>query len=422
MSGQRTAIAIAIALGALGGCKDCQSKTSEPDASASRLPPDPAASALLERFLDAGAPDAASWDAGPPVPFDAGASSCRLLYGPVEQPFSGPVALAVTSSTLEVVAHKNGVVKTTTFPVEPIGATKPTGQRSLGATPEKASRPPCAVAGPYAFCADANGDVHRATRAASSDPPVVVAQTEPGTRLSATELAGRPVLGFLTVRTTSEGRTSEAFAKLEGQEPVRISESGSGATELVLAARGNEVVALLIDARRAMSPVHARILTLRENKLVVGPDNVVYVGGGGDHQVHGALAVDAKGNTFGLMPISVEEGFGLVSMRIDSPPEMDALSSVSLYPNGLDHSAIAATRGLEGMYAVRVRPAERDPASPRVLEIGKLEPESGAFVSLGFIPTAGGVPYAAIEADRFGAVWIAYTDGSGTWLERRACP
>ena len=342
-----------------------------------------------------------------------------MLYGPVEQPLSGPVTLAVTPTTLEVVAHKNGVVKTTTFPIEPIDAAKPTGRRPLGATPEKASRPPCAVAG-HVFCADAGGGcgARRAQlggrrRGVRSDGAWDAAERG-GARRS-----GRPRLPH---RAYQRRRMSEAFAKLDGQEPVRLSESGSGATELVLAARGEEVVALSIDARRAMSPVHARVLSLRENKLALGPDSVVYVGGGSDHQVRGAVATDAKGNTFGLMPISVEDGFGLVSIRVDAPPVMDEPSAVSLYPNGLDHCAVAATHGRDPMIVARVRLAERDPSSTRLLELGRLDAASGAFVSLGFVPTTGSVPYVAVESDRFGAIWLAYTDGSGTWLERRACP
>jgi hypothetical protein len=391
------------------------------EASAPSSQPSTSVSNFLNRILDAGPPpDAGLRDAGASVEFDAGVSSCRLLYGPVEQPLTGPIALVESGAVMEVVGHKNGVVKSTTFPVEPIAGSKPTGRKALGATAEKASRPPCAVTGPLSFCPDANGDVHRALRAKGGD--AVVAATDPGSRITAAQLGGRAVLGYLTARTTTEGRVSEAFARLDDQEPVRISESGSGATEVVFTSRGDEIVALMIDARRAMSPVHARILTVKNNKLAVGPDNVVYVGGGSDHQMRAALVTDSKGNTFGLLPTAAEEGFGLVSIRIDTPPKMEEPHVTSLYPNGLDFSAVAATHGVEPMVVIRVRPATRDISSQRLLEIGKLEAQSGAFTSLGFIPTTGAIPYLALEADHFGAVWIAYVDGNSTWLERRSCP
>ena len=387
---------------------------------------------------------------------DAGASACRLIYGPVQQPFTGPAALTTTDAGIEVVFHKNGVPRAIAVLAAPVasGAAKAAaaaGPKRLGAEPERASRPACALAGPFAYCSDAQGQVHRALRAQAGDPAnasaagAVVAQADMGAVVAAATLGDQPVLGYLAVRTTPEGRTSEAFARLGDLPPVRISESGSGATDVVFAPRGRDsLLAMTIDARRAMSPVHARVLSVQPAaraessgthepaKLGLGPDVVVYVGGGAEHQIHGALGVDAHGAAFALMPTTAPtsgtEGFGLAVIRLDSPPKLDEPAVVSLYPNGFDFAAVAATHG-EGrggaeapIVVARVRPISADPSSIRMLELGKIDRKNGSFFSFGFVPSTSSVQNVAIVRDQVGAIWIEYTDGGGSWLERRVCP
>jgi hypothetical protein len=376
----------------------------------------PSASAFLSRMLDAGPPR----DAGPPAILDAGTSACRILSGPLQQPFTGPATLAATATGIDLVIHKNGIVKVLSFPAEPIATVKPTGRRSLDGTTDKASKPPCALAGPFAFCGDANGDVHRALRAQASDE--VVAHGEPGARVDAAMFPGNHIgVAYLVVRASTEGRLSEAFMRVDDAAPVRISEDGAGATELALAEHDKDVIALLIDARRAMTPLHARALSLSTSgKLGVGPDAVIYVGGGSEHQVVGALATATKGKLFALLPTSTDDGFGLASVLIGSPPKVEEPHTFSRYPNGLDSAPIVATHGGPKIYVARVRPFAAEATSSHALELGRLD-ELGAFTSLGVIPTNGSVKDVAIETDSLGALWIHYTDGVGSWLERRVC-
>ena len=349
---------------------------------------------------------------------DGGANACRLVLGRVQQPFTGPASLVATAAGMDVITHKNGLISVESFSAEPLKMAKWKPGRTLDAPPLSASKPVCASTGPFAFCADARGDLHRALRAQASDE--VIGHADLGAHIVAATLAGHTLVGFLAARATTEGRLSEAFVKVDDNPPVRISEDGNGATELAFAERGAEVVALLVDARRAMSPVHARTLSFR-GRLAVGPDAVVFIAGGADRQVSVALATSAAGATFALMPTTTEHGFGLVSARIESPPKMDAPTRFSAYPNGIDAAPIAATHGGSSMYVARVRPLAAEPGSLRVLELGRLDGE-GSFSPLGLVDTTGSVVFVAIALDREGGVWIYYTDAGGSWLERRACP
>ncbi|WP_394842509.1 hypothetical protein LZC95_36250 [Pendulispora brunnea] len=375
------------------------------------------------------APAPATTTAPPPPPADAGANACRLLSGPTQQPFTGPAALIATDTGVDIVWHKNGSPRVISVPAVPITAAAKPARKAFDGQPDRASRPACAAAGPFAFCSDAQGQVHRALRAQLEAPDTIVAQADMGAVVTAGMLGDQPVLGYLAARTTSEGRTSEAFARLGEQPPVRISESGSGATDVVFAPRGRDtILAMTIDARRAMSPVHARNLSASPTKsLVLGTDAVIYVGGGSEHQVHGALGVDTGANAFGLMPTSAESGFGLALIRIDAPPRLDEPAHVSLYPNGFDFAAVAATANTsraEGSSIVvaRVRPIAAEPSAMRMLELGKIDLKDGSFLPFGFVPSGSSVQNVAIVRDRFGAIWVEYTDGGGSWLERRVCP
>lgn len=429
-----SACALALSL-PLFACKDDGKARTRP---APSTPPSTASASRTPTVRDAGLVPTARPDAGEVADAgtvarafgDAGApSQCRLLYGPVQEALTGPATLALSPRGMEVVQHRSGVAVVRAIPVTPIAGAKP-GRVALDHPADKASRPPCAVAGPYAFCSDAQGNVHRSLREMASDE--IVAKAVPGARLGAAPLGGGHTLLAYVERRRSESAELEAWAKVDGEPPVRISEDGSGASDVVVAARRpGEVVAWMIDARVSMTPVHMRVLTYGK-KLEVGSDVVVHVAGGTSRILEGALATSEQGVVVGLLAATSERGFGLVSIPLEVTTKEDAPFVFSPYPNGLDGAPLAATSGGRALVVARVRPS-RLPGEPplvtdggaalpnHVLELGRLD-EKGTFVSLGLVPTQGSVTTVATELDGLGAVWLHYTDASGSWLERRACP
>jgi hypothetical protein len=386
--------------------KDAGSAPSETPVAISSAPP----------IIDAGPLDAGP-DEGTEL-IDAGANACKILFGPVQLPFTGPGALTISEKNLDVATHVNGILHVTSFPSDSTGAKR----KELGATGLKASRPACAVAGQYAFCSDANGNVHRALRAQASDQTYVHADA--GARIAAAQLPGGHVaLAYLAVYNTTEGHVSQAFVRIDDEEPFRISDEGAGATDVTLAERGNELVVLYVDARLAMSPLHARVISYEAGKAHVGSDNVVYVGGGSDHQILVALATDSAGSMLGLMPTTSEDSFGMAAVKIESPPKIDEPSEISPYLNGINTAPITATLGARRMYIASVRPITAEATSVRGIELG-VAADRGKFsyTSLGYVASAGSVKDVAILADKNGTIWLHYTDQDGSWLERRSCP
>ncbi len=356
-------------------------------------------------------------DAGKPTGSRAldggeGASACRLLYGPEEQPFRGPAALRparrvpgrvlneAESPRLELpIARSRRCAMRPAAPVAVCGHTA------------------CALGGKYVYCLGSAGAIVRTPLAGGEGKEV--AKRRPSTRIAAAPLAGEhSVVGYLAARKTSEGSTLEAWAAVDAEPPAKLSEDGSGATWLDLAPRAESVVALYLDARAAMTPVHSRHIAWAGGKAEVRKDAVVYVGGPPDRGITGTLAVLSPNDVFGLVPIAEDVyKFSMLSVRIEDPPKEDMGAVPSPYPNGLDPAPIATS----GPFLVRVRPENAQPTSPRVLELGRLDTKGG-FTSLGVIST--GRPYAdlAMATDSLGALWILYGDATSSFLERRLCP
>ena len=176
------------------------------------------------------------------------------------------------------------------------------------APPERVSGLPCTVAGRAVFCPDRTGAIHRRPVDRQGED-AVVARARRGPPRGGGRRGVHTVVVYLTERRTSEGFVSEAYAALDDATPVRVSDEGSGATDVALAPRGARGLALMLDGRAAMTPLHARTLSVVGGKLQMGEDAVVFVGGGAESTTRGTLGAAASGAVFGLVPIA--RGVGL---------------------------------------------------------------------------------------------------------------
>jgi hypothetical protein len=366
--------------------------------------------------------DAAASSLASAAPTDAGPSVCRLAYGPASLPFRGPAALVVSANELKLVANDGG--KPRIYPVPlgpPKAASAPSAMLPAPASFVNMRWPPCEIGGRWAYCQAAGGIVYRTTLGGRDTKPI--AKSQPSTRIAAAALgADHAALATLDVRRTTEGDRLQAFVTLDDGETTRLSDEGAGATVLRLVPRGGGAIALYLDSRTSMVPVHARPLSLRGSELALGEDAVVFVAGPPERAVDFAVA-GTPSALFALLPIGRETAaFGVAAIPIAEPPKEDVQPVWSMYPNGLDPAPIAGTvQAEDGVWVARVRPAERAAFSPRVLELGRLA-AGGVFSSLGAIASGKSITDISIARDGFGSVWVLYGDTTATWLERRVCP
>jgi hypothetical protein len=345
----------------------------------------------------------------PPVPIDAGALACKLMSGPEKLTRLGPYAIVTRMGFVDFYGKDGdkpalaGSVRVETRP-----------------SAIAASAPPaaCAAAGTFVFCTNSSGEIRRYKTSPAVESDNFVARARPGALISAALVNGHTVVAYLREHMTSEGSTSEAFVESDDGTETRLSEDGAGATSVALAPRAEGAVAVYVDARRAMTPVHARTLTVGP-KLALGKDAVLFVAGTAETNTRATIGARAK-TAFALLPVAHDLAFGLATVKFDGEPATDAKATWSDYPNGLDPAPIAATAD-GALVVARVRPSAPQFGSPRVLELGTID-DQGAFSPYGIFPTTGAVTNVAIASDGATGAAIAYTDATGGQAIRVSCP
>jgi hypothetical protein len=92
-----------------------------------------------------------------------------------------------------------------------------------------------------------------------------------------------------------------------------------------------------------------------------------------------------------------------------------------MYDNGLDPAPVAGTHAGGHPWAARVVPRDATPQAARQLELGSIGP-GGAFTAHEIVPTTGKPSDVSLAGDAQGALWLAWVDAGGSWLERLVCP
>jgi hypothetical protein len=433
-------------------------------------------------------------DAQPPAPLDAGTAKdagsvasggaaiavngqdvCKLLGSPEEQSFRGPATMLARGNVLEMVVNVGGSPRVVRKPIPPkvakvtpprppqefVGARFPRCEVVFGSKPEDDA----------AYCQGLDHKIRRFGRSAfrtlsenGADNGSEVVESRGSDPLAVVRSGPTPLVGYLQSRRTSEGETTEAWGVWEGQTPFRISEDGSSAATLNLhpLADGG-VIAFYIDARVAMSPVHARTIAYRKGAAPqLGEDAVVFVGGAAEQRAYATLLrseADAKGNRslFALASLTRDEkGAGTVLLPLHSPPRVDEKGIWFLHGGPLREPAVQAETSSDGegpafarttvsapfpmpslkspslipsgapkavappsANTVPTAGAEARKAEPRV-ELAKLASD-GTFVHLAWMSQAMMATDVQVTRDSEGTYWVLYGDAKKVWLERFAC-
>jgi len=327
-------------------------------------------------------------------------------------PFKSAAVLALRADGVDVVLNDDGKPRTTS-----VSATAPPASADA---PAAGYAVPCAQAGEQVVCPDHTGAVHRAARDGSGDR--MVASSRSGSHVAAALVGGtHAAFAYLASRQTSEGWVSEAWIDVDDDPPVRLSEDGSGATAVTLVPRGASVLAMSVDSRAALTAMHARPVAFEGGHLKLGEDAVVFVGGPGDRRTAGTAVAPASGPAWALLPMAKDPGtFGLAIVRIEDPPRVDEPVVWSMYPNGLDPAPVVAAASGSTPWVARVLPRDASVGSSRALQLGTIEP-SGDFAVASTVPTSGRPGDLALAVDAQGALWLAWVDAAGSWVERLQC-
>lgn len=209
--------------------------------------------------------------------------------------------------------------------------------------------------------------------------------------------------------------TSDRDATAEAGRSFDLSEEGSGASSVALAGAGMRTWAVSLDARIAMSPVHARTIDLgNDDTMRFGHDVVVFVGE--PEGAHTEIDVTiSDGEPVVLAPLPRDAGgFGLALIAFGREPRLDSPATWTMYPNGLKTPLFAVGQLCGEQWVAYVRPTEPTLNAPSLLVLAPLDrfalgPETAvatalSFTSLAFAPGEDGAP-----PSRRKAGWLAWS-------------
>jgi hypothetical protein len=226
-----------------------------------------------------------------------------------------------------------------------------------------------------------------------------------GTRVAAPipagagKLAKIPATVAYIVRPPKEGEPLVAKLWVEGAPPEVLTSEGNSTHSVSLVHTADGVLVVSVQARMAMTPVHARRVRFADGRPLLGDDLVVWVGGGIQPLTEMTLLPHGDLGLSGFLPHERSmNDFGIAKLDIGMNPSMDTRTTWMLYPNGIDPAPVAAGHLCGEPVVLYSEPEARPPGSPQELLLRSLDDPSGArsqriagargfyFVSLAEVP------------------------------------
>jgi hypothetical protein len=203
---------------------------------------------------------------------------------------------------------------------------------------------------------------------------VLASDARPGTRVSGVDLQGAPAFAVYVAGPKPDD-TPHARLWVEGAGTRELSPEGSAANSVAAAEGGGDLIAIAIDARSGMTPLHGRRVHFTGGNPELGPDVVMWVGSSAQ-QLTEVFAVDTPLGARALLPIERDVShFGLALFEIGAEPHMDPKLSWRTYPNGIDLAPIAGAAFCGSSFVAYVRPLTAEPGASELLAIAEMTPE-----------------------------------------------
>jgi hypothetical protein len=336
-------------------------------------------------------------DVGPAGP--ASASDAGVLF--VEK--SDDVALA----QLDVRALARRETRSGKTPIEPVTA----GAAALNPL----ARGP-AIIGGRAYWVSHGRLVRRAVGGALE---VLEHDARDGTRVAAPD--GARTSGPATVAYIASDKDGSLKARLwvEGAAARDLTPEAAAASSVALAAQGSSLMALSIEARTGMTPVHAREIAWQGTAPKLSADVVIWVAGPAESITEVAAVGADDGSVSAFIPLARDiTRFGLATLDVGATPRMSTPVVWRAYANGLDPAPLAAGVLCGRPTVLYAKPIDPKPFAPQDLEL--------AFVDGGTL----GAPVLVASAAQFlnvslasvgDAALIAYVGDHRTWARTLRC-
>jgi hypothetical protein len=317
----------------------------------------------------------------------------------------------VTKSDALVVARRGALSHTKGAATTPIA----TLDRPRAAFAPYARGP--AIAGRFAYWIS-QGRLVRRQLDGTGELEVLAPEARQGTRVAAVSSGGTAVVAYVT-RPPAPDEPPRARLWVDGAR-YELTPDGSGASSVAIAPQGDSFIVVALDGRSGMTPLHARRVRLgpKKGEVVLGPDQVVWVGGGA--QATTEIAATARADEVWAF-LAIERDvthFGLAQIRIGREPRVDLPVSWLPFPNGINTSPVAAARVCGRQALVFARPSTAAPFAPQELVLAELGADG--LVSGDVVVRAKAFADASFSSVEGGAL-LAYTADHRTWAAAIRC-
>ncbi len=193
-----------------------------------------------------------------------------------------------------------------------------------------------------------------------------------GTRVAGSDVPGVPAHAIYVTQPPTEDAPPRVKLWVEGADTLPLSPEGAGGSSVTSASTGEDLFAVYIDARSAMTPLHGRRVRFKNGKPELAPDVVMWVGAS-SQTLSEVFATTTPYGVRAFLPIERDiNHFGLVMLELGSEPRMDPKSVYRGYPNGIDVAPVASASFCGTAFVAYVRPATAVPDSGEVLELAEV--------------------------------------------------
>ena len=240
------------------------------------------------------------------------------------------------------------------------------------------------------------------------------------TRVAVPDLphADRPfVVGYIA-RHPTEKETLLAKLWIEGQGTVVVTPDGSTGNTVALARTREGYLAVSLESRTGMSPVHARRADFDRGRVRLGPDVVPWVAGTAQPLTE-IYALSDLDEVFGFLPIERDAThFGLARIELGAFPKLGASVHWREYPNGLEPAAMATGHLCGTPVALYARPATAEPKATQELHLSPLGDDGLAASTV--VAASRSFADASFAGLDDGAL-VVYVADRRTWARRLRC-
>jgi hypothetical protein len=231
-------------------------------------------------------------------------------------------------------------------------------------------------------------------------------------------LGGAPAVAAYVARQPTDSTKLGTRLWVEGQGSLELTSDGSTGNSVALARANDGYLAVSLESRTGMSPLHVRRVAFDGGKVTLGADVVPWVAGTAQPLTE-VFAIGDPTSVWALIPVERDAThFGLARVALGLSPRMGAEVHWREYPNGIDPAVVTSGYLCDRPVVLYARPATAEPHATQELHLASVGSEG--LSSSTVVATSRAFADTSVAALDDGAL-VVYVADRRTWARRLRC-